>query len=259
MSTKDFSPRVSLSLLFLIMVGSVAAFAGSAVIGSVAGSMNATIGGQAIMPNTTIFSGDSLQVNDGAAVVAIGNTSRIVFGRDTSASFLRDANEVTVLLSQGNVSVYQLNEGLALRVKAGDVSVVPAKGFKTLGDVAMADGAVVITAKEGSLRVEGDGPAIEVPQGKTIRLSAKLARASTGRLGGARGVVKSSKLLPTALVAVGSAGTGALAAKLTDKELDKETLAVACAVGNSVNNLAVDEGIPASPSLPFTPPPACFK
>jgi len=87
-------------------VAIVPALAGSAVIGSVAGSMNATIGGQSLLPKTTIFSGDSLQVKDGVAVIAVGNSDRVVFGRDTIASFLRDTNEVTVLLTQGNVPCF---------------------------------------------------------------------------------------------------------------------------------------------------------
>ena len=62
---------------------------------SVVGTMNATVGGQTLLPNTTLFSGDSLQVKDGVAVVALGNASRMVFGRDTVALFLRDSDEVT--------------------------------------------------------------------------------------------------------------------------------------------------------------------
>ncbi|HEV2178664.1 MAG TPA: hypothetical protein VGW33_15865, partial [Terriglobia bacterium] len=58
------------ALLVLSLTVSASAFAGSAVIGSVAGSLNATVGGQALNPNTVIFSGDSLQVKEGAAVVA---------------------------------------------------------------------------------------------------------------------------------------------------------------------------------------------
>jgi hypothetical protein len=142
--------------------------------------MNATLGGQALLPNTTVFSGDSLQVKDGAAVVAIGQGSRLVFGRETVASFLREAGEVTVLLGQGNVSMYQAQAGVGLRVKVGTVSVVPVAGFKTLGEVAMVNGAVVVTAKEGKLRVEGNGPAVEVVKGKTITVDAKVARAPQG-------------------------------------------------------------------------------
>jgi len=109
MSSKLLIARLSLCLILLGLVAAVPAFAGSAVVGSVAGSMNATVSGQALLPNTTLFSGDSLQVKDGVAVVALGSTSRLVFGHDTVASFLRDSNEVTVLLSQGNVAVFMMS------------------------------------------------------------------------------------------------------------------------------------------------------
>jgi hypothetical protein len=168
MLSKHRIVRLSLWVVFLGLVAAVPVFAGSAVVGSVAGSMNATVGGQTLLPNTTLFSGDSLQVKDGVAVVALGSTSRIVFGRDTAASFLRDSNEVTVLLGQGNVSVFHDVDGMPVRMKIGDVSVVPVTGFKTLGEVAMLNGAIVVTAKEGMLRVEGNGQAINVAKGKTI-------------------------------------------------------------------------------------------
>jgi hypothetical protein len=168
MLSKHRIVRLSLCLVLLGLVAAAPVFAGSAVVGSVAGSMNATVGGQTLFPNTTLFSGDSLQVKDGVAVVALGSASRLVFGRDTVASFLRDSNEVTVLLGQGNVSVFHDVDGMPVRMKIGDVSVVPVSGFKTLGEVAMLNGAIVVTAKEGMLRVEGNGPAINVAKGKTI-------------------------------------------------------------------------------------------
>ena len=197
--------RLALMVLAGALVAAVPMFAGSAVVGSVAGSMNATLGGQALMPNTTVFSGDSLQVNDGAAVVAIGQGSRLVFGRETMASFLRDAGEVTVLLGQGNVSMYQAQAGVGLRVKVGTVSVLPVAGFKTLGEVAMVNGAVIVTAKEGKLRVEGNGPAVEVVKGKTITVDAKAARAPQG---GAGAAVSSATALQVGSIAAG--GTSAV-------------------------------------------------
>ncbi|MCJ7503456.1 MAG: hypothetical protein MUP80_10415, partial [Acidobacteriia bacterium] len=100
MMRKNWKAHITLWVLLVVAATAIPAFGGSAVVGSVAGSMNATISGQALIPNTTIFSGDSLQVKDGAAVVAVGSGSRLVFGRETEASFLRDANEVTVLLGR---------------------------------------------------------------------------------------------------------------------------------------------------------------
>lgn len=175
MFTKSTILRVSLFALLVGMVASVPALAGSAVIGSVAGSMNASVGGQALLPNTTIFSGDSLQVRDGVAVVAAGPSGRMVFGHDTVASFLRDANQVTVLLSQGNVSVYHPIDGAGVRVKVGNVSIAPTAGFKTLGEVAMLNGSVVITAKEGALQVDDHGTTKNVTKGQTIVIAPKTA------------------------------------------------------------------------------------
>jgi hypothetical protein len=172
MLSKQCIARFSLCLILLGLVAAVPALAGSAVVGSVAGSMNATVGGQTLLPNTTLFSGDSLQVKDGVAVVALGSESRMVFGRDTAASFLRDPNEVTVLLGQGSVSVFHEVAGMPVRLKVGDVSVVPASDFKTLGEVAMLNGAIVVTTKEGMLRVEGgNGQVVNVVKGKTLTVT----------------------------------------------------------------------------------------
>jgi hypothetical protein len=187
MLRKTLKWRVPVLVLLLGLVAALPTFAGSAVIGSVAGSMNATVGGQALLPNTALFSGDSLQVKDGVAVVAMGNGSRMVFGRDTVASFLRDTNEVTVLLSQGLVSVYHPEGSAAMRVKVGDISVLPVVGFKTLGEVAMLNGTVVVTTKEGSLRVENSGQTVDVAKGKTIAIPAKTARAPQGGAAAAGG------------------------------------------------------------------------
>ena len=117
-------------------------------------------------------------------MVALGGASRMVFGRDTVASFLRDSNEVTVLLGQGNVSVFHDADGMPVRMKIGDVSIVPVSGFKTLGEVAMLNGAVVVTAKDGMLRVEGNGQVVNVAKGKTITV---VPQANAPQGGGCRG------------------------------------------------------------------------
>ncbi len=289
MSSENIKLRFCLLLLLVGMVASVPAFAGSAVIGSVAGSMNATVGGQALLPNSTIFSGDSLEVKDGAAVVAVTGGSRIVFGRETVASFLRDANEVTVLLGQGNVSMYHPDGTTALRVKAGDVSIVPASGFRTLGEVAITSGALVVTAKEGLLRVEGNGPAVEVAKGKTITVLTKAAGAPQGgaakaaKAGGAARVGSSTALGVTnvalsgiatvlagvamkragdartdAIAATGAAkqaDTDAIAAKASADTADADALAAGAAansVGCALNGLAIDSGL--VDVSPYTPP-----
>jgi hypothetical protein len=187
MSRKALGFRLLLSVLLMGLLASGPAFAASAVIGSVAGSINATVGGQAILPNTTIYSGDSLQVRDGVAVVAMGGGSRMIFGRETVVSFLRETEEVTVLLGRGNVTLYHPGDSVVMRLKVGDVAISPAKGFLTRGEIAMVGDAIVVSTKEGMLRVEGKGSAVEVPKGKTLNLNAKVASAAPGQAGQAAG------------------------------------------------------------------------
>jgi len=230
--------RVVLSFLLTLLLGMVATLpvlAGSAVVGSVAGSMNATVGGQALLPNTTIFSGDSVQVRDGVAVLAVSNTSRMVLGRDTVASFLRDNQEVTVLLSQGNVSVFHAAGGSAVRVKAGSVSVAPAAGFKTLGEVAMLNGSVVISAKEGALEVNDQGTTKKVAKGQTIVIAPK---AKAGGKGGASVGGGGSTALEVA--AVGAGGLAAILAGIGISRADDAKTAAnqAITAANAANTTA---------------------
>ncbi len=205
MSTKV---RVVFFALLLAVVSAMPVFAGSAVVGSVAGSLNATVGGQALLPNGVIFSGDHLQVKDGAAVVALENGSRMAFGRNTEAEFNRDATGVAVKLADGNVSIYHPAAGTAIRVTASNYTITPGQGYKSVGEVAMLNGLVVVTAKSGTLDVNGAGRTMQVAQGKTVTLSTNPARApQTGA---------SQKLAGggnTALEA-GALGAGALAAVL---------------------------------------------
>jgi len=272
MLSKGMKARVTVLVLLVMMVAAVSAYAGSAVIGSVAGSLNASLGGQTLLPNTTIFSGDSLQVKDGAAVVAVGSGSRLVFGRETVASFLREANEVTVLLGRGNISLYHPEAGVGLRVKAGEVAILPAPGYKTLGEVAMVNGAVVVTAKEGLLRVESSGPAVDVGKGKTITVQPKLARSpqggAAGAGSGAAGIststalqvgsvatgVTSAVLSGVAISRAGDARDAAAAADATAANaVDAANAAqeTANSVGCALNDLA-DQGV--IPTSPYEPP-----
>jgi hypothetical protein len=161
----------------VMLVAAATAVAGPTAIGSLVGSRNATLDGQAPLPHTTMLSGDDLQVNDGLAIVALDQGNRMILGRGTEASFSREADGVTVSLARGNVSLYHSEEGSGFRVKAGDVTVAPAKGYRTLGEVAMADGLLLVTAKTGTLQVEKGGATQEVTQGKTITLATNAAGA----------------------------------------------------------------------------------
>jgi len=250
MLSRNCIARFSLYLTLLGLIAVAPVFAGSAVVGSVAGTLNATVGGQTLLPNTTLFSGDSLQVKDGVAVVALGNSSRMVFGRDTVASFLRDSDEVTVLLGQGNVSVFHDVSGTPVRMKIGDVSVVPVSGFKTLGEVAMLNGTVIVTAKDGALRVDqGNGKVVNVAKGKTLtvtpQMKAPQVGGSAGRCcgGGSGGYwpIIATAAAGTAAVLAGVAVSRAGNANTNAAAAASEAAAAAAAAATAGSNAAAAE------------------
>ena len=150
---------------------------GDGAIGFVAGSASATLSGEAVRAKTALFNGDSLQASAPTAV-SLKDGGRMVLDRDTAASFRETANEVTVTLDRGNLSLYQPQAGKGLKVQAGDISIEPARGFKTQGEVAMVNGQLTVTANEGSMHVRGDGVSMVAQKGKTVRLTPKTARAS---------------------------------------------------------------------------------
>jgi hypothetical protein len=234
--------RAAMIFVAMVGIGLVPMMAGSAAIGSVAGSKDATLSGQAMVPNTTVFSGDSLQVRNGVAVVALDKGSRMVFGQQTEASFLRTAENVTVLLGHGNVSLYHPGQSAGLQVKAGDVTVAPASGYKTLGEVAMLNGAVRVTAKEGSLRVEGQGRTQEVGQGKTVTVPVNTARAPMPNPPSSNAHITTSTAL--GWMAVGAGGTAAVLAGIgISRSKDAKTAAeAATAAANNATTAANNAG-----------------
>ncbi len=198
--------------IVVVACAALPALAASGVVGSVAGSMNASIGGQALLPNTTIFSGDSLQVQDGVAVIAVGTSNRIVFGRNTAASFLRDANQVTVSLGQGNLTVLHPVDGTPVRVKAQQVFITPAPGLKSVGDIAVLSDSVVITAKEGTLQVENHGVTRSVVKGQTIVIDPNATKDASSGAAVAKSSAPAGPAGATAVAATSAAATGSAAA-----------------------------------------------
>jgi len=180
MALQQRKVRTVVVLFMLGALASIPAFGGSNVVGAVVAAKNASVGGVAVMPGHTIFSGDDLRVEYGMTLVTMGKGSRMVFGRDTLASFERNSSEVTALLERGSVSVYHpMDDLMPLRLEVGNLSIVPAEGFGTLGEVVVTGEGVVIKTAQGLLRVEADGTgqAFQVAKGETVKFVPRTAAA----------------------------------------------------------------------------------
>jgi hypothetical protein len=89
-----------------------------------------------------------------------------------------------------------------VQVKVGEISVMPAKGYKTLGEIAMLNGSLVVTAKEGLLKVTDGVKTVEVAKGKTISVTPKAPARTPAPAGGG----SSSASTALAAAAVGTGG-----------------------------------------------------
>jgi hypothetical protein len=228
--------RIRFSLLMLFTAAALGpALASPLPIGSIVGSQNAVLDGQQALPHTAVLSGDNLQVRDGMALVTLDQGNRMILGRESEASFSRGTGGITVSLRRGNISLFQSAMSTGMQVNAGGVTVAPAKGEKTLGEIAMVDGLVVVTAKDGTLRVDGNGATQDVSKGKTITIPTKIPRAPAPSPSGNRHLNRKRVM---ALVAI----AGGTAATLTAIALTRSSPTV-CPQNQ------------ASPATP--PPPGC--
>ncbi|HZT71943.1 MAG TPA: hypothetical protein VFC10_19635 [Terriglobia bacterium] len=185
------------------IVAAATTFGSPAPVGWLLGSRNATLDGQAALPHTAVLNGDNLQVSDGLAMLTLQQGNRMVAGRDTEASFLQEGQAVTVSLTRGTVSLYHPASSGAFQVKAGDVTVAPAGNGPALGEIAMVNGLVLVTAKDGALKVEKAGVAQEVSKGKTVTVQSSAAPEPLPQ--GKRHMKHIFKLSPEALLILGLA------------------------------------------------------
>lgn len=199
-------------LAWIVALAATAAAGGPDAVGSLVGSRNATLDGEKPLPHTVILSGDKLSVRDGLAMVTLDRGNRMVLGAKSEALFLREAKTLTVMMAHGNLSIYHPADGSGLRIKAGVVTVAPADGRKSVGEIALAGGTLLVTAKDGRLKIEKDGTTSEVGKGDTLAIATAARGAAASNLPGNLHL----KYAPDhkALSGVGSSAGGASTAAL---------------------------------------------
>lgn len=168
----------------MVALAGTAAAAGPRAVGSLVDSRNATLDGQRPLDHTVLLNGDRLQVNGGLALVMLERGNHMVLGGQAEASFLREARALTVKIIHGNLSLYHPADGSGLRIKAGGVTVSPFIGRKALAEIALSSGVLVVTAKDGPLKIEKDGTTSEVAKGHTVTIVTTTAGTTASALSG---------------------------------------------------------------------------
>ncbi len=166
-----FRKTWGVAFLGLGLAWTTSALASNGVLGFVAGSIDATVGGRKLQPSTALFSGDRVEVKEGAAFLRVGTGTRIELGSQTCVLFSREGQHVRVELNEGRVSMLQPGDRPPVELRIGTIRVVGAPGFQTLGEVALAEGLLRVQTWAGLLRVENRNSTIEVPKGRNIILN----------------------------------------------------------------------------------------
>ena len=165
--------------------------------------------------------------------------------------------------------MYHPGASVAVEVKAGGMTVRPAAGYAARGEVAMLDGSLVVTAKEGTLQVERQGRTEQVAAGKTVTLPVAAAAPTPSPAAPPDGNPHITTATTLGVVAVGAGGAAAALAgwgltTRTDSGKDatdranaaadaaNAAAAAANAAGCAENTEEAAEN-PGTPS-PYTPP-----
>jgi hypothetical protein len=170
MKNKPLARRVPVVISLLVITAGWAP-SSSDVVGAVVGSRNASVKGGSVRTGQTIVSGDDLRVGNGGAEVSVAGGSRILIGGNSVTRFQKSNDAVTTEITEGSVKMfYGGKPGIIPRLNSGNVWIAPKPGLRSLGKVAVTEQGMLISALEGSLRVEGAGSSIEVPAGNEILL-----------------------------------------------------------------------------------------
>ena len=157
------------------------------VVGQVTLTQAAVLDGQPVTDRTTVFSGDTLAVGEGVAVLVFGSHSQVRLGSDTVANFVKEGDVVTIQLEKGVVSISSAGDG-SVKVTAADAELVPVGGFKAIGHIAMlgvTPGSLSVTAREGSLKITQPGSKpVTVTSGSTITVKTPAAAGAPAPQGG---------------------------------------------------------------------------
>jgi hypothetical protein len=183
--------------------------AGSPPIGVVARGVQAMVSGQPTYYDTALFNSDKVQVKDGGlAIVKLTRGGVVVLHSQTVASFSREEDGVDVELDHGSISMVEPLEAKPLGVRAAGVFVEPVRGFKTLGDVALLNNRLSVTAREGRIRLEGRGIVTDIAKGKTITLNIAGGDAPPTGAAVSAGLLGSHAARIAAVTAAGGTGAG---------------------------------------------------
>jgi hypothetical protein len=163
-------------LLASVLVGLLAAPAWAAtnpVVGTAGPSQAATLRGAGLLPGTTLFSGDTVDVGArGGAALSFGRGSMVRLSEETTLRLEKGDNRVAFELLRGRVA-FRSSEQLPVEAHLADANIHSANGLAAVGVLAFrTPKLVVVSAEKGSLLISTahDAKSISLREGESVEM-----------------------------------------------------------------------------------------
>ena len=168
-------PRLFQQLLAAVLIALIAspAWSQNQVAGTVLTSQSATMGDAPLPSGSTIFSGESVAVDQtGGAEISLAGGGRIEVFRDSSVQLNRIASRVQFAVMHGGVS-FLAGPNDAVETAFGDATI-RAKDPSSVGVLHLEnpDSAVLFTRKGTlTIKTEHDAKSVDVPEGSAVSIT----------------------------------------------------------------------------------------
>lgn len=179
--------RQFLASVLASLLASPAWAATNPVVGTAGPSQAASVRGAGLLPGTTLFSGDTVDVGArGEAALAFGRGSMVRLSEETTLRLEKGDNRVAFELVRGRVA-FRSSEQLPVEAHLADANIRSSNGLAAVGVMAFrTPKLVVVTAERGSLLISTahDTKNISLREGESVEM--RLQSQDTQQGGGSR-------------------------------------------------------------------------
>ncbi len=166
-------PRQLLASVLAVLMASPAWAATSPIVGTAGPSQAASVRGTGLLPGTTLFSGDTVDVGArGDAALSFGRGSMVRLSEETTLRLEKVDNRVAIELVRGRVA-FRSSEQLPIEAHLADANIRSANGLAAVGVMAFrTPKQVVITAERGNLLISTahDAKSVSLREGESVEM-----------------------------------------------------------------------------------------
>jgi hypothetical protein len=165
--------RQLLSSVLVCLLAAPAWCATNPVVGTAGPSQAASVRGAGMLPGTTLFSGDTVDVGSrGDAALSFGRGSMVRLSEETTLRLEKGDNRVAFELLRGRVA-FRSSEQLPVEAHLADANIRSANGLAAVGVMAFrSPKVVVVLAERGSLLISTahDAKSVSLREGESVEM-----------------------------------------------------------------------------------------